>query len=1142
MTRKSPRRAPARQAECTARPSGLPRPELDYALRHEPARAKIVRARVHPQGLASWEPRQLSPASRSGVILTCVSTPRRPRGTTPSSRTQPAPEAREQTPRDEIRAPADTRGSDGTQERARGLYETLFTEALAVDLRDLSPRRVARIDGLRPTEAPDRIALHLGRLIARALATIPDDARVARGIRLARQLIAQLGAELAIDIAPELPHEPGSVLRAILAHLPDGTPETLVAPLIPLLDTTLLTNAPGEPRVGHQIQAEVHSADSIDLLMAFIRRSGVAPLVEPLRRHCDAGRSLRILTTTYTGSTESHALDQLRALGADIRVSYDIGANRLHAKAWLFRRHSGFSTAYIGSSNLTHAAQLTGLEWNLRVSGARNPDVVARVAAVFETYWNSGDFVPYDPAEFAEEHERTIAVGPTLLLSPIELRLEPFQERLLEQIALARSQGHHRNLLVAATGTGKTVMAAVDYARLRGSLPRSRLLFVAHREEILDQSLATFRHALRDPAFGELWVGGRRPRRFEHVFASIQSLSAAGLADLDRHHFDIVVVDEFHHAAAPSYRALLDHVAPVELLGLTATPERSDGLPLLDWFDGRLAAELRLWDAIDQRRLVPFLYYGIHDGLDLRDIPWRRGRGYDVTGLTNLVSANEIWARQVIAQLLARVDDLRKIRALGFCVSVEHARFMARVFCEAGITARAIWADSPEAERRAALADLAAQRINVVFSVDLFNEGIDVPAVDTLLFLRPTDSPTLFLQQLGRGLRRSYGKEACTVLDFVGRHRAEFRFDRRFQALLGGTRRDLVQQIERGFPFLPAGCHMELDPIATEIVLGNLRQAIPSRRPAKIEALRRLARDHEDCTLSRYLEEFGLELLDVYNGDCWSDLCEAAGLAVRSPGSHENELRRACGRLLHVDDPERIRVFATLVAREDPPQLGGMTERERRQLRMLVAAMADQVADRSTTLAQACRILWQHPQVLAELRELLAVLADRVEHLHHRLDTHPDVPLQIHARYTRIEILAAFGIGAEAKVSPWQTGVYWAKDARADLLAFTLDKTSGNFSPTTRYRDFAISRDLIHWESQSMTRAASPTGKRYQQHVRLGTSIMLFARLRSDERAFWFLGPATYVSHESDAPMAVTWRLHYPLPGDLFTAFAAAVA
>lgn len=1028
----------------------------------------------------------------------------------------------------------------------RGLYESLITEALEAQLGALGERLQAQRSDLHEAEAADRIALHLARVLERAIASLDKKERVALGTALARQLVDVIvraaSANVANALAPERPVEPAHVLRSILGKLPDGRPETIAAPLIPLLDTTLLTNAPGEPRVGTQVLAEIHSADRIDVVMAFIRRSGIAPMLEALRAHREAGRELRVLTTTYTGSTEARALDALREIGADVRVSYDQTSTRLHAKAWLFHRHSGFSTAYIGSSNLTHSAQISGLEWNVRASSARNASVVDKVAAVFESYWSSGDFVPYDRQEFIARTERRDDVS-TLAMSPIEVRLEPFQERLLEQIALSRQLGHHRNLLVSATGTGKTVMAAVDYARLRETLPRARLLFVAHREEILTQTLATFRHALRDHVFGELWVGSERPRRFEHVFASIQSLRASGLEHLDAAHFDVVVIDEFHHAAASSYRGLLEHVRPAELLGLTATPERSDGLPVLDWFDGRIAAELRLWDAIDQHRLVPFAYYGVHDGLDLRDVPWRRGRGYDVEGLSNLLTGNDAWARLVVRELARRSDDVSRMRALGFCVSVEHARFTARAFGAAGIAATAIWSDTPDEERRQALRDLAARRVNVVFSVDLFNEGVDVPAVDTLLMLRPTESPTLFLQQLGRGLRRHHEKSSCTVLDFVGHHRSEFRFDRRLRALLGGTRSEVAAQVEQGFPFLPAGCHMELDAVASEIVLASIRGAVPSRWSAKVEELRAHAKRAAEPSLRGFLAETGLEIEDVYaGGKSWSDLCADAGVAVLPPGAEEKTLRRACGRLLHIDDQSRIEAYRRLLGSDTPPDPMSLSPVDRRRLRMIVASIVDKAVTKSSSLAEGCALVWAHPQVRREVLTLLDALGERLSHVPLALDGHPDVPLTVHARYTRIEIMGAFGIGEGAKVAPWQTGVYWANEAKADLLAFTLDKTSGGFSPTTRYRDYAISRDLVHWESQSVTRADSDTGQRYRRHAAQGSSVMLFARQRSDERAFYFLGPATYVKHEGELPMAVTWRLARSLPGDLFASFAAAVA
>jgi len=940
--------------------------------------------------------------------------------------------------------------------------------------------------------------------------------------------------------------DPAMVLRAIGVVQPDGTVKVAESPLIPLLDTALLTNAPGEPRVGHQVMAEIDSAERIDVLMAFIRKSGIQMMLPRIRNLTDRGGRVRVITTTYTGSTQRTALDELKAAGAEIKVSYDTSSTRLHAKAWLFHRSSGFSTAYIGSSNLTNQAQVTGLEWNVRASGARNPDVIEKMAAVFESYWHSNDFEAYDPDEFDRRTQQS-ATGPTVLISPIAVTALPFQQRLLDELQLSRERGFHRNLLVSATGTGKTVMAALDYAALRDVLASSRLLFVAHRREILDQSQATFRHVLRDPSFGEQWVGGQRPASFNAVFASVQSLSQVDLDALDPHHFDVVIIDEFHHAAARSYERLLGHLQPQELLGLTATPERADGLPVLHWFGDRIAAELRLWDAIDQGYLSPFAYYGVFDGLDLSKVPWRRGAGYDIDGLTNVLTANDVWASFVVKEFVARLDDYSTARALGFCVSIGHARFMARIFNAAGITAEAIWSETPSDERREALDRLRAGTTRIIFSVDLFNEGVDVPAVDTLLFLRPTESPTLFLQQLGRGLRKNASKQMCTVLDFVGQHRREFRFDLKLRALLGGTRKDVEQQVAAGFPFLPAGCHMQLDEKSREIVLRSIREALPTNAPQRVAELRALATSGHPITLRNFLEHSGLDLDDVYSGHhCWSSLCEAAGVSVKPAGPHEPILRRAVGRLLHVDDTERLNGYTRLLEPLDVPRDSPMGLREQRLTRMLMSQLVDSVPaaalPKDASLQEGLRLIHEHPQVMSELRELLDVLTDRVDHLHLPLQARPEVPLVVHARYTRLEILAAFGESDVSRVAPWQTGVMWLPEQGVDLFAFTLDKTSGSFSPTTRYRDYAISRELIHWESQSMTRANSEVGQRYQNHRDLGTEVVLFARLRQDDRSFWCLGPASYVAHQGERPMAITWRLQVPLPADLYTQFAVAVA
>jgi superfamily II DNA or RNA helicase len=935
------------------------------------------------------------------------------------------------------------------------------------------------------------------------------------------------------DLRDDTPVDPAQVLVAVLRRLPDGRPQPIERPLTPLLDTTVFTNAPGEPAVGHELRAEVPSADSVDLLMAFIRWSGIRPLMDALRRHCEAGKPLRVLTTTYTNSTEQRALDELEQLGAQIKVSYDTSSTRLHAKAWIFHRDSGYSTAYIGSSNLTHSAQVLGLEWNVRVSGARNPDAVAKMTAVFASYWESRDFASYEAAEFSRRTEATAPADVTLL-SPIELELRPFQEALLEHVDLARHQGHHRNLLVAATGTGKTVMAAVDYARLRERLARSRLLFIAHREEILDQSRATFRHALRDAAFGEKWVRGYRPDRFEHVFASIQSLNRADLSNIDPRHFDVVIVDEFHHAAAPSYEALLDHLNPVELLGLTATPERADGLDVLRHFDGRIAAELRLWDAIDQEYLAPFAYFGVHDGLDLRDVPWRRGQGYDVSALEGVLTADHAWAHLVIEEVRNKVADPSRMRALGYCVSVGHAHFMAARFTQLGLPAVALSAASRWEERRDALRALSEGHLRAVFTVDLFNEGVDVPTVDTLLLLRPTDSPTLFLQQLGRGLRKTAGKGVCTVLDFVGTHRKEFRFDRRLRALLGGSRIDVERQVRGDFPFLPAGCSFQLDQVAKEIVLRSIREAVPTKWRERCAELR----SQGDVGLGEFLETSGLELEDVYaGGHSWSEMRREAGFPTQKAGPDEPSLLRAVGRMLHVDDDERLEAYRRLLREDHPPRVDELSTRDHRLLRMLVASLTSLAA--SASFGDAVKQVWDHPQVRAELGEILELLSDRVSYVDHPLEL-ANVPLAAHARYTRVEVFSAFAVGEGAKPQTWQTGVWWEPQSQTDLFAFTLDKSVGGFSPTTRYRDYAISPELIHWESQSATAADSDTGRRYIRQREEGTNVLLFARLRTTDRAFWCLGPATYVSHEGERPIAFVWKLQNRLPAELYTSFAAA--
>ncbi len=1038
-----------------------------------------------------------------------------------------------------------------------GLYEALVTEALTE--RITATQAVGDSTSTRavnPADSYELLARHLFDALRRHLGGFKQEDRAARQAEFVNGLLAHLNEQgLNVVIPP-------SVLEAVAeaAATPGAEPVLPERPRVPLSQSDLLVNARGEPGVGQALATEIGSADEIDLLCAFVRWHGLRVLLPALEEHRERGRRLRVITSTYTGSTERRALDALARIGAEIRISYETQSTRLHAKAWLLRRASDFSTAFIGSSNLSKAALVDGIEWNVRLSSVVNPDVIAKFAATFDSYWQDRSFEPYCPERDAQRLDQELkraghagsSPGPEVLAAAIALldvQPYPHQREILERLTAVRLRhGHHRNLVVAATGTGKTVIAALDYRGLsdqaqrdRAGAPRPKLLFVAHRKEILQQSLHIFRSVLRDGNFGELYVDGHRPEEWQHVFASIQSLDQLG-DQIHPAHFEVVIVDEFHHAAAPTYEKLLHRLSPAELLGLTATPERSDGKSVLDWFGGRVAAEIRLWEALDRQLLCPFQYFGIHDSIDLSSVSWRRG-GYEASELTNLFTADDVRVRLILQQLRDRVADVSTMRALGFCVSIAHAEFMARKFTDAGIRSRAISANSSPDERDEALRTLRSRQVNALFAVDLFNEGVDVPEIDTVLFLRPTESSTVFLQQLGRGLRHApWADKSClTVLDFIGQAHRQFRFDRRFRALTGTTRAGLISALEEGFPRLPAGCSIQLERVARAEVLSNVRNAIGSTRASLVDELRSLGRD---VSLAEFLRETDLDLEDVYRlpGCTWTRLRREARLPTpESPRMSPTEDYIA--GVLHWDDPERLTCYMSWLSRPSAPRVSALSERERRMALSFAFSLLGR-DEKWTELQTPLERIWEDRAYLSELRELLPLLEERAEHLAEPLEEaitgwNQPVPLSLHSRYSQAEILTAFDLMTlDRPKFRLEAGVKYDDRTRADLLLVTLEKTEEHYSPTTMYKDFAISPPLFHWESQNRTREASDTGQRYIHHAEQGSHILLFVRQRNKEGGrtvpYTFLGPATYESHKGERPMAIVWRLAREMPADLY--------
>lgn len=1034
-----------------------------------------------------------------------------------------------------------------------GLYEELITLRFEEQLRELtgSGWRLES-DEVGAQSVPHVLARHVARNVQRVLHGIPEQERVYAANHILESISTLEGAKEWVDLVAEGP-------RQLLAVTRQEAPGVFaIRPGIPLSDAALITNSPEDPSLGFELRAELATADRVDLLCAFVKWHGLRIIEQSLQAAHERQVPIRVITTTYIGATERRALDRLvEEFNAEVKVNYETRSTRLHAKAWLFRRKSGYDTAYVGSSNLSKAALLDGLEWNVRLSSVATPDVLRKFEATFDAYWNDPSFEAYDPAADGDRLREALAIAGgtssttaaerSITLSGLEVRPYPHQRDMLERLEVEREvHDLHRNLLVAATGTGKTVMAALDYKQLRKRHGRDlSLLFVAHRREILQQSMRTYQDVLVDSNFGEALHTGEIPERWTHVFASVQSLNAKALDRLTPHHFDVVVIDEFHHGTSPTYRKILDHFQPLELLGLTATPERMDGKNIQDdFFDGRIAAEMRLWEALENELLSPFHYFGISDSTDLSTVEWKRG-AYDPSALSNMLSSNTRRARLVVKAVHEKIAEPGAMRALGFCVSVAHAHFMAEVFRTAGLNAVALSGETPAEQRRQALGDLKSGTLQVIFSVDLFNEGLDIPDVDTLLLLRPTSSATVFLQQLGRGLRRTEGKAVLTVLDFIGQHRKEFRFENQFRALTSLTRKRLLDHLERDFPHLPSGCEILLEEKAKKAIIANIKDQIG----VNVTALAREVADYGQPKLSRYLEESGRELKELYrgNGNSWTGLLRRAGLLKGEAPEGEAALLKRVSAFLHVDDPLRVAAYTQLLE-DDAPAYTELDEQARAYARMLFFQLwplggvtrkgfADYDAGFATLHTQHA--------VRSELRQVLAYNLAHTEHVPIPLlgiGGESGIPLTVHASYSREEILPALGQSVIGGFMPgdFREGVKWCESIKTDALLITLEKDEKDFSPQTRYHDYALNETLFHWESQNQISETSRTGVRYQNHVAEGSHVLLFVRrYKSTDiggaQPWMLLGPAEFVEHTGSKPMAIKWRLKHRLPADVWT-------
>ncbi len=1038
----------------------------------------------------------------------------------------------------------------------KGLYDRLIYEDEVGEVNSLASQQRALVSAPTAHQRREQFVAELVHRLPELLDSVaagqPDSREKAKAeIELVRQLLIQLrtGGQ-----GERLLAIPAQLLKSV--HAPNAD---VAMPVTGLRHPWLFTSARGDPSLLNELRVELRSVDRVDILVSFITWSGVRKLLDVLQQvtaldaHGNPKTKFRILTTTYIGATEVRAVDTLAKLpGVELRISLDGRRTRLHAKAWIFHRATHFGTAFVGSANLSESALIGGIEWTVKFAQASGTSLFSAAVANFETLWNDPEFQPYDPIN--EQHRealtralvserghggrQTAPGGAVVALQTwFDLRPKPYQQEMLDQLAAERRLGRRRNLVVAATGTGKTVVAAFDYLRLReqeGVAPK--LLFIAHRAQILAQALSTFRQVLRDPAFGELLDGDNTPTQYEHVFVTIHTVHSRRLVEkLGSLFWRMVIVDEAHHLPAKTFDQFISAVQPHYLLGLTATPERSDGQSLMHYFDSRPdgspAVSLRLWDALDQQLLTPFEYYATADDTDMTSVEW--GRGGEVAQLSNIVSSNAVRARAVVHALEKYVADLNALKGLAFCVSVAHATFMAEFFNRSGLPAVALSGADSQMTRTAAVQQLSRGELKMICSCDVFNEGIDIPDANAILLLRPTQSPVIFQQQIGRGLRLAKGKEACLVLDFVGLYTNEFRFDVLLRSITGQSRRQIADSMANGFSTLPAGVHIQFDRVARDRVLDNLREALNlnvHRLCSELAAWAAL-QNGSALRLRSFLLDCQLELHDIYTGGTnarsWTSLKRRVNLEPAPAGEREADLARRIFSLLHANDPTLLAAWQVALA-------GGQVDVRRVQmLAYQLLPTRSELISPSAYLAQ----VFANPAVHAELQEVVNILQERSSLEPVSLPHAPDNwTLALHGRYSRSEILSAVGYQTPTERPLSDSGCLPLQQEQIEILFVTLDKSEG-FKERVQFKDYAISPDLFHWQTQNRAGINNNSGRRYTESPTNGWKFQLFVR-EDRESAYVALGSVQLVSHEGDRPISITWRLDRPLTAELFRKFS----
>ena len=986
----------------------------------------------------------------------------------------------------------------------------------------------------------------------------------------------------------------GETLKFPLQSVNEGI--TGVSPDFLLIENKFIANERARfQNFFKEIKNELRSSEKFFFAVSFIKHSGLQLLLKELTELEEKGVEGEILTSTYMNITEPKALSKLLSF-KNIKVKlYKGKGESFHTKAYFFQRENNLSSLILGSSNLSHEALCNGREWNIRISEKLEKNLFINASNEFENLWNSSETLDLDK-ELLEKYETHFEKNKNSNFENFweekeekTIKANKVQENILSNLSQFRQQGKEKAIVISATGTGKTYLSAFDVKNFNPE----RMLFIAHREELLDNGINTFRRLFPYKKMGKL-SANEKSFDSSFLFATVQSLGK-NLQEFKKTHFDYIIIDEFHHAAADTYKNILSYFQSKFLLGLTATPERMDGKDIMALCDYNIAGEVRIREALEKELLAPFHYFGIADEkVDYSFIRRKNGK-FDEKDLSEKLSINER-TDYIIEKIRLYDYNGTQLKAIGFCVDINHAKKMSEDFAKKGFRVASISSNDTMERRQKTLKDFKKGLLEIIFTVDIFNEGIDIPEINMLLFLRPTESSTIFTQQLGRGLRKTKDKEYVTILDFIGNYNKDFLLPSLFIPK-GQNRNDLAsikKQVIEEFHNLPKESFIELDRICQKRILDNLEKV-------KINSNSHIIKLYEDfkADLGKIPEitdflysELDLELI-INSFDSYAKFLSKYEKINFDFEEREFDFIKILEKKLPIKWPYEFLLIKLIINKKNGttqfPSNGQRQSREpmvgklrafapnpiKTKIKLINPVMPEQLQksiDTNMLLDELQKQFGQgfnkpfHKELIANLTKELGekfVLYDNkfnlskdfelslekenfklyIENLctyalnkfkiEFDIEKFNDFPLVEYKNYSRVEL--QYLLQSTAEKGSWRAGY---SVANKDICLFITLNKDENLEEHLKYDNFFKGQDIVQWISQNKTSHDSPIGELYVKHIEKGYKVHIFLRKYSvflgKAMDFTYVGQGNYYSSHGDKPMYILWKLHNKIPEEFY--------